>query len=114
MKEVKDFFSRADLSTLHISDFSLHTLGVIYLREHKPDEFLTFVNEDILSGGVRVISFAPDYFSLITRAATKFRLDFDDAYQYAAGEHHGLDIVSFDTDFDRTEHGRKEPKDLFC
>ena len=35
VQEVKDFFQRADLSTLHMSDFSLHTLGVIYLREHK-------------------------------------------------------------------------------
>jgi hypothetical protein len=34
VQEVKDFFSRADLFKVHMSDFSLHTLGVIYLREH--------------------------------------------------------------------------------
>jgi predicted nucleic acid-binding protein len=27
-------------------------------------------------------------------------------------EYYNLDIVSFDSDFDRTEKGRKEPKDL--
>jgi hypothetical protein len=36
-------------------------------------------------------------------------LDFDDAYQYVAAEANRLTIVSFDADFDRTEHGRKQP-----
>jgi len=42
----------------------------------------------------------------------KFNLDFDDACQYAVAERYGLTIVSFDGDFDRTERGRKVPKDL--
>lgn len=110
--EVRDFFNRADLSTLHISDFSLHTIGVIYLREHKGREFLTFVDEDIIASGIRVIRVNPDNFSKITGAADRFHLDFDDAYQYAAAEQNRLSIVSFDKDFDRTEKGRMEPKDL--
>lgn len=39
----------------------------------------------------------------------RYRLDFDDAYQYRAAEKHGLVIVSFDGDFDRTALGRKTP-----
>jgi uncharacterized protein len=113
LEEVKDFFQRADLTTLTISDFSLHTIGVIYLREHKSKEFLTFVNEDIIASGIRVINVTPDYFSKITGAAERYHLDFDDAYQYAVAEQNRLSIVSFDKDFDRTENGRMEPKDLF-
>ena len=113
VEEVKDFFHRADLTTLTISDFSLHTMGVIFLREHKSKEFLTFINEDIIASGIRVISVAPDTFSKITGAADRFHLDFDDAYQYAVAEQNRLSIVSFDKDFDRTEKGRVEPKDLF-
>lgn len=112
--EVRDFFRRADLATLHISDFSLHTIGVIYLREHKTREFLTFVNEDIIASGIHVISLSPDNFSRITEAAEKFHLDFDDAYQYAISEQYDLSIVSFDKDFNRTIKGKVEPKDLFC
>lgn len=112
-EEVKDFFHRANLSTLHISDFSLHTIGVIYLREHKSREYLVFVDEDIIASGIRVISVAPDNFSKITGAADRFHLDFDDAYQYAVAEQNRLSIVSFDKDFDRAEKGRVEPKDLF-
>jgi len=41
--------------------------------------------------------------------AARFRLDFDDAYQYALADKHDLTIVSFDRDFDRTTRGRSEP-----
>ncbi len=110
--DVKNFFRHADLSSLCISDFSLHTIGVIYLRERKLREFLTFVDEDIIASGIRIISVAPGNFSLITGAAGRFRLDFDDAYQYAVAEQNRLSIVSFDKDFDRTEKGRIESGDL--
>jgi hypothetical protein len=114
VEEVREFFQRADLTTLYISDFSLHTIGVLYLREHKSREYLVFVNEDIIASGIHVIKVTPDNFSKITGAADTFHLDFDDAYQYAVAEQNGLSIVSFDKDFDRTERGRVEPKDLFC
>ena len=42
----------------------------------------------------------------------KFKLDFDDAYQYVAADKYDLIIVSFDTDFDTTEKGRKTPKEI--
>ncbi|MDI6810798.1 MAG: PIN domain-containing protein [archaeon] len=44
--------------------------------------------------------------------ANRFHLDFDDAYQYTVAEKHDLQIVSFDTDFDRTERGRKTPDEV--
>ena len=44
--------------------------------------------------------------------APRFNLDFDDAYQYAVAERYGLTIISFDSDFDRTERGRKTPEEL--
>jgi predicted nucleic acid-binding protein len=112
-RKLRIFSSRADLSKVHMSDFSLHTLGVIYVREHKFSEFLTFVNEDIIASGIHVLALAPDDFSKITGAAGRFHLDFDDAYQYAVAERYDLSIVSFDKDFDRTEKGRVVPEELF-
>ena len=113
VQQVKDFFHRADLRALHVTDFSLHTLGVIYLRERKFSEFLTFIDEDIITSGIRVLSLEPEKYSGIADAAGRFHLDFDDAYQYAAAEQNNLSIISFDRDFDRTEKGRLEPQDLF-
>jgi predicted nucleic acid-binding protein len=113
VEEVRDFFRRADLTALHISDFSLHTIGVLYLREYKSREFIMFVDKDIIASGIRLLSLPPENFTKITGAADRFHLDFDDAYQYAVAEQYGLSIVSFDKDFDRTEKGRMEPQDLF-
>jgi predicted nucleic acid-binding protein len=42
----------------------------------------------------------------------KFGLDFDDAYQYLAAVKYDLTLVSFDSDFDRTERGRRTPADV--
>jgi len=42
----------------------------------------------------------------------RFNLDFDDAYQYAIAEKFNLTIVSFDSDFNRTERGRKTPAEV--
>ena len=35
-----------------------------------------------------------------------------DAYDYVAAEKHDLVLVSFDSDFDRTELGRKTPGEV--
>jgi len=42
----------------------------------------------------------------------RFNFDFDDAYQYVIAEKYNLTIISFDTDFDRTERGRKTPVEI--
>jgi len=113
VSQVREFFHHTDPALLHMTDFSLHTLGVIYLREQKAGDFLTFVNEDVLASGIRILSLDPGEFSRIADASTRFHLDFDDAYQYTIADLHNLTIVSYDRDFDRTEKGRKEPHDLY-
>ena len=42
----------------------------------------------------------------------RFKLDYDDAYQYALAEKDNLILVSFDSDFDRTKRGKATPADL--
>jgi len=56
----------------------------------------------------RIVLTGSDFGSVV-EAHERFGLDFDDAYQYAAAEKYNLVIVSFDTDFDRTDLGRKTP-----
>lgn len=43
-----------------------------------------------------------------------FTLDFDDAYQYLVSEKHDLEIISFDSDFDRTPKKRKTPAQVLA
>jgi predicted nucleic acid-binding protein len=45
----------------------------------------------------------------VEQVAAAFGLDFDDAYQYVVAEKFDLVLVSFDTDFDRTDKKRMIP-----
>jgi len=58
----------------------------------------------ILTVEVAVIALSAQEMEGLIQVAQRFSLDFDDAYR--------LTIISFDADFDRTERGRKMPKDL--
>ena len=55
--------------------------------------------------------FAADMESVVSKAQI-FKLDFDDAYQYTLAEKNDFNIVSFDSDFDRTERGRITPLEI--
>ncbi|GIV19455.1 MAG: hypothetical protein KatS3mg023_1206 [Armatimonadota bacterium] len=43
---------------------------------------------------------------------TQYSLDFDDAYHYVAAERFGLQLVSFDRDFDQTPLRRLHPSEV--
>ena len=81
-------------------------------RRGKHEVFRQFLKDMFLGVGVAVIALSAQEMESLIEAAQRFGLDFDDAYQYAVAERYGLTIVSFDSDFDRTERGRKTPEDL--
>jgi len=97
---------------LCISEFSLYSVGIVLFRQKLYDIFVRFVDDLILTGGIRLLKLAPEDVKQLAEVAQRFNLDFDDAYQYTIAERHDLTIVSFDSDFDRTIRGRKAPKDL--
>jgi len=111
-EEVSDFLSRISSDQLHITDFSYHSIGVIFSRLKMMDSFLVFTEEVLLDSGTALVALTPAEMMLIPDLCEKYGFDFDDAYQYAVAEVHGLDIVSFDHDFDGTARGRKEPRDI--
>jgi len=111
-KEVSDFLSRIPSDQLYISDFSYHSIGVIFSRLKKMNVFTVFTEEVLLDSGVNLVRLAPAGMIAIPGLCKEHGFDFDDAYQYAIAEAYGLDIVSFDHDFDRTGRGRKEPGDI--
>lgn len=110
--EVERFLHNTSPDLLHLSEFSLYSLGVILLRRQAFDVFLKIVDDLLLAGGVSLVRLGPDNMAEVVRAAHSFRLDFDDAYQYAVAAKHDLTIVSFDSDFDHTERRRRTPAEL--
>jgi len=68
-----------------------------------------FVEDLFLNGSVSLISLEPEDTERLLQAAKSYKLDFDDSYQYVAAEKFEAELVSFDSDFDRTERGRVTP-----
>ena len=110
--EARHLLSKSDEHELYISDFSLHSIGLILFRQQEHDAFRRFLVDMFLKAGVVVVTLPPREMEAVIRAAQQFGLDFDDAYQYAIAEDYALTIISFDADFDRTEAGRRTPGEL--
>ncbi len=110
--QVRDFLRTVPLDELAITDFALHSVGVVLARNKRDDLFVRFISDLLVDTGVRYVSL--DYADLmaVTKTRERLPLDFDDAYQYVAAEKHDLTLVSFDADFDRTDRGRKTPADI--
>ena len=106
--EVQSFLQTIDLRSIFITDLSLHSIGIILYRLENFALFSSFV-EDIIVDGVDILSLPPEDLKTLELTADRFNLDFDDAYQYAVAAKYEMQLISFDTDFDRTERKRKEP-----
>jgi len=107
--QAKDLLQRTREHELFITDYSLHSIGLLLFRRKRHDVFKSFLRDLAIRAGMTVISISLDRMEAVIDVAQKFRLDFDDAYQYVAAEEQGLILVSFDADFDRTTRGRKTP-----
>jgi hypothetical protein len=110
--EVGRFLGRVSSDRLFMTDFAFHTIGVVMSRLDRADALLRFVQDVFVDGAVGLIRLEPEEVEQIVLAKKQFNLDFDDAYQYVAAEKHGLTVVSFDMDFERTDRGRKLPSDI--
>jgi len=108
-KEARDLLSKTEEHEFFISDYSLHSIGLLLFRRKQHDVFRQFLTDMISNAGMKITTLLGKDMEAVIKVAQKFNLDFDDAYQYVAAEQYGLTIVSFDADFDRTEKGRKTP-----
>ena len=106
--QVKKFIISASLNDLFISNFSLHSICIVLLKENQTAKLVLFLNEAI-KGKIKVLSVETNLLDIVVNNANKFNLDFDDAYQYTAAKTYNLQLVSFDKDFDKTDIKRIEP-----
>ena len=111
-EEARTFLEKIEEHEFFISDYALHSIGLLLFRRKQHDVFQQFVEDMMLNAGLKMISLFPGNMQDLIYAARRFSLDFDDAYQYATAEKYNLTLVSFDSDFDRTEWGRKTPGEV--
>ncbi len=82
-----------------LSDFSLHSIGVILLRRRRAELFQLFL-ADVLPN-VNVTGLASHAYDLVVEAHRDFSLDFDDAYRVVVAMSQGSSLATLDRDFKR-------------
>jgi hypothetical protein len=107
--EVQALLTGVPPSRLFVTDFTLHSIGVIMSRFRQIDGYIAFMNGLGIGQDFAIVRVSFDKLPLIVDACAAHQLDFDDAYQYVAAELHNLKLVSLDADFDRTPNGRLTP-----
>ncbi len=90
-------FLEANVGSLHISDFSLHSIGVILFRNNREDIFKRFL-KDIIPN-LEITTLPKMSYEDLAEVKKKLGLDFDDAYQYQVARERDLKIVTMDKDF---------------
>ena len=111
-EEVRRFLETTPMAQIAISEFSVYSIGIALARNRLEDAFVQFISDTLEGTALDRIRLDTTDLKEIMNVRKRFRLDFDDAYQYVAAEKHNLTLVSFDTDFDRTDRGRKTPADI--
>lgn len=111
-KEVRELLEKTSPRSLAITEFSLYSIGVILTKLKKDSLFLDFVLDTVVASGVIQVRLAAADMSELVSIWREFDLDFDDAYQYLSALKQHCMLVSFDSDFDRTERGRKTPETI--
>jgi predicted nucleic acid-binding protein len=112
--EVGQFLGVIASDELLMSDFTLHSIGIILDRLGQRGTLSQFVDDLFVDGEVTLVSVPPQAMGDLVAHMDRFNLDFDDAYQYIAAEQSEAVLVSFDGDFDRTDRGRQAPADVLA
>ncbi len=99
--EVEQFLTAIPSEKIAISDFALHSIGVILAHLKKPDVFVR--------GDVQMVSLSSTEHLELSRSLKERSLDFDDAYQYLISTKYQLTLVSFDKDFKKADIPVLEP-----
>ncbi len=110
-EKVFEFFTRIPMKLMVVTDFTVHSVGILLNRFGKIEYYTKFIN-DLVVGGISVVSLDMDTLAEVPEVIGRYNLDFDDAYQYVAAEKYDLTIISYDSDFNRTLRGRKTPEEI--
>jgi predicted nucleic acid-binding protein len=97
---------------LSISDLAFHSMGIILYQKNAAHLFSDFIQDLFGEGGITIFALGSGDMERLEQVSTSFNLDFDDAYQYVVAEKFNLVLVSFDSDFDRTDRKRIIPADI--
>ena len=106
------FFDLIPTEELFVSDFSVHSIGVILSRLKKNDVFDMFINDLFFHGQLEQLALDPVDLLEVNSNIRKYKLDFDDSYQFTISQKFDLTIVTFDKDFNILGIKKKSPDEV--
>lgn len=92
----KDFLNK-NIKDLNVSDFSLHSIGVILFRNNSTNVFNEFIKDVLIN--LRLKHLSKNNYNNIVDIKEYTGLDFDDSYQYCICKEYNLTLVTMDKDF---------------
>lgn len=99
-EECKNFLAK-NSGDIYLTDFSLHSIGVICFRHGKEELFQKFI-DDMLSL-VEILTLPAKLYTEVIENRRSLNLDFDDSYQYTVAKSFDLKIVTMDADFKKVK-----------
>ena len=106
------FFDIIQTDSIFVSDFSIHSIGVILSRLKKYDIFEKIINDLFINGRIELLSLVSSELLDVIENIQKFKLDFDDAYQFTVAQKYDLTIVTFDKDFNAKGIKKQAPEEI--
>ena len=95
-----------------VTSFALHSIAVILEKLKDIESYKGFLEVIIDSKGLMTYSTTPYDEIEVCTISKKFNLTFDDSLHYFVAKTFGLNIISLDSDFDKTDIVRMHPKDV--
>jgi predicted nucleic acid-binding protein len=109
---VSEFLRIIPPTQLFVSDFAIHSIGVILSRLKKLDTLNLFLNDLFINGQIEQISLEPLDLIDVAYNIKKYNLDFDDSYQFTLAEKFAMTLVTFDKDFKVVGLKKKTPQEI--
>ncbi|MFQ6072329.1 MAG: type II toxin-antitoxin system VapC family toxin [Methanosarcinales archaeon] len=94
-------FLEKNIGAINISDFTLHSIGVILFKQNEEQSFLKFISDTLPKANL--LTLPKDKYKEIIKIRNEFNLDFDDSYQYNICTHFDLKFVTMDQDFKKAK-----------
>lgn len=95
-------FLDENIGLLHITDYSLHSIGVILFKLNEDSLFVKFLKDTLLK--TQLISLPKNEYQEVVNNRKQQKLDFDDAYQYSVCKHYEFKLVTMDQDFRKAKN----------
>jgi len=107
-----EFFDLIPTSQLYISDFTIHSMGVILSRFKKYDILKKVLIDLFVDGHIEQVSLESTDLLTVIDNIQSLKLDFDDSYQFTVASKYNLIIVTFDKDFNAKGIRKKLPEEI--